>query len=423
MNRWLATSCIGLVFLGSCAQKNGAETAAGTTLANQNSSTLESSDSQAKPANPPAASSSNDASKQTSPAAPPPEVVATVNGQPITLEQLQRPVIDAYGLQFLLHLVQLEVCKQKAAALGITVTPEDIAAEQELTLDRVFKDAITVDEKVSPEEQAKFRKAEYDRLLEQLLTNRRISRPEFDLAIQADAYLRKLASRGMETKITEEHLKQGFGIMYGEKVHVRHIQLANMREVAEAQRRLKEGEPFEKVAGEMTADAATRQRGGELRPFSRAEPTWPEAFKDAAFALQEPGEISEPVHAGDSIHLIKLIAKIPPKAVSYEANKEFVREELLKGLLLVRIQQLREAIAAEARSAMTIRDPVLRKQYVDRLERSAGGSGRDPNVVRKEIEADQRQPSATQPTGSSEGQTTVPVPSEGRRPPATMPGR
>jgi hypothetical protein len=267
--------------------------------------------------------------------------------------------------------------------------------------------------------------AEYDRLVEQFLMTQRISPPEFDLAMQTGAYLRKLASRGMETKITEELLKQGFAIMYGEKVRVRHIQLANIREVAEAQRRLKDGEPFEKVAGEMSTDPVSRRNGGEIRAFSRAEPAWPEAFKDAAFALQEPGEISEPVHTGDSIHIIKLMAKIPPnKAVTYEANKEYVREELLKGLLIVRIRQLREAIAVEARSAIKIQDPVLRKQYVDRLERSAGGSGRDPNVVRKEIEADQRQTPSTQPTTApSEGQNTPPVPSEGQRPPATMPGQ
>lgn len=411
MGRWLATTCVSLLALASCARTPVPDSQA-PTLASPDSATFAANEDRAKP------------DKQT-PApdnTPPSRVLATVNGNPITADQLQRPMIDAYGLQFLLHLAQIELCKQNAAAVGLVLTPDDITSERQRTLDQMFKDAVPVDPNISEDEHATFRKKEYDRLLEQFLLTQRISMPEFDLAMQTGAYLRKLAEPGLKEKITEEHAREGFGIMFGEKVRVRHIQLANMREVVETQRRLRNGEPFEKVASELTTDERSRPTGGELRAFSRAEPSWPQAFKDAAFSLKEPGEVSEPVHAGESIHLIKLIQKIPPnKSVSFETHKDYVREQLYNGLLIVRIKQLRESLAAEARSSLKIQDPVLRSQYLQRLERAAGESQRDPNLIRKEIGLDRLRTSSTQPATAPPDQPAT-APAEGRRPPATMPG-
>ena len=60
----------------------------------------------------------------------PPGIVARIAGQDITWDMLQKPLVDAYGLQITLHLVQLEMAKQKAREKGATVTPEDIAEER-----------------------------------------------------------------------------------------------------------------------------------------------------------------------------------------------------------------------------------------------------------------------------------------------------
>lgn len=346
------------------------------------------------------------------------EAVATVYGKPITVEQLLRPMTEAHGLVFLLHLAQIELCRQKADVAKVSVTAEDIAAERQRTLEQMFKDVIPPDSKMTPEEEAAFRQKEYDRLLAQYLTTTRFSAAEFDLTIQTNTYLRKLAESepGLKEKITEQHVRDGFGILFGEKVKVRHIQVANPREMAEVLRRLREGEPFEKVAAEMSIDTPSRAAGGEIRPFSRADTTVPQAFKDAAFALKEPGDLSEQIQSGNSYHIIKLIAKIPPNlAVKYETHKDYVREELTKGLILVRIRELRESLAVEARSALRINDPVLRKQYLQRLEAAAGESQADPNAVRKQILLDRPRSQAASKPGAEE--------SEGLRPPATMPGQ
>ena len=342
------------------------------------------------------------------------DAVATVNGKPITVEQLLRPMTESHGLAYLLHLAQIELCKQKAAAANVTVTAADFAAERQRTLDQMFKEVIPADSKLTAEEQAAFREKESEHLLAQYLTSTRFSAAEFELTMQTNAYLRKLAEAepGLKEKITEQHVRDGFGILFGEKVKVRHIQVSNPREMAEVLRRLREGEAFEKVAAELSIDKPSRATGGEIRPFSRAETSVPQGFKEAAFALKEPGEVSDQVQSGNSYHIIKLIAKIPPNlAVKYETHKDYVRDELFKGLLLIRIRDLRESLVIEARSALKINDPVLRKQYIERIEAAAGESGADPSLMRSQMLLDRPK---TQPaTGTPEE----------LRPPATMPGR
>ena len=122
------------------------------------------------------------------------EVIATVAGRSITLSQLTKPLIEGYGLNVLLNIVQLELAKEYAAkaAPPITVSPQDIAAERESTLAKMFRDAS---------------KDEYAQLLDQLLVQQHISRADFDLVIETNAYLRKLAEPLLKDKITDTNLQ------------------------------------------------------------------------------------------------------------------------------------------------------------------------------------------------------------------------
>jgi parvulin-like peptidyl-prolyl isomerase len=407
MVRGLATGCLLVAMLGGCVQRAAAP-AGGVSLADPKTLTNDTENTAKPPKLPPTALLAGG------------DTVATVNGKPITVEQLYRPMIDAYGLNFVLHLAQVEYCRQLAEAAKVQLTPQDIAVERGRLLEQMFSETLPDEEKMSPDELKAFKQKEYERLLEQFLQVRRLSRPEFDMVVMVNAYLRKLAEPGIKEQIKEEHLQQGFKILFGEKVQVRHIQLANMRELAEAQRRLNGGERFEQVAREMSIDKNSAALGGKLRPFSRAEPMWPDAFKDAAFALKEPGDVSGPVSTGDAVHLIQLMAKIPPSpAVKYEANKEYVREKIFEGLLTVRMEQLRRQMQQEAPKVLKILDPALRKQYIDRQTREAGATQQDRNVISKEIELNGSPSATTRPADASAQQPTRMA--EGLRPPATRP--
>jgi hypothetical protein len=278
------------------------------------------------------------------------QVLARLAGEPITMGQIMPILVEGYGLNVLLNYVQLAYTKQEAERQHAVVTPADLKAENDSTIAKMFPDAD---------------KADYTRLLDQLLEQKHVSRAEFQLVIEANAYLRQMAMPLVKDKISDEMLEQAFRQIYGETVQVRHIEVARMDDVGEVQRRLAAGEPFEKVASEMSKNGHTAPLGGELPPFSRTA-DYPQAFKDAAFNLQE-GQVSNPVNVEGSYQIIKLEKRIPPKAVKFEDVKESLREDLLDRLLTSAMQQLRVQIADNARNSLRVIDPVLKDQYEAKL--------------------------------------------------------
>jgi len=82
--------------------------------------------------------------------------------------------------------------------------------------------------------------------------------------------------------------------------------------------RLKKGEDFAKVAGEVTEDPSGKANGGDLGYFTK-EQMVPE-FSDAAFKL-EPGQISEPVKTQFGWHVIKVEEKRAKPAPKFEEVK------------------------------------------------------------------------------------------------------
>ncbi|HEV8604759.1 MAG TPA: peptidylprolyl isomerase [Tepidisphaeraceae bacterium] len=350
----------------------------------------------------------------------PSAVVAKVNGVPIKVGDIYRPMMEAHGLQFMLHLAQLELARQRGVAMGLKVTAEDIAQERQRTMEQAFKDLVDIDKVPGTEsEKNAFVQKEYARMLDQLLEMKRISKPEFALAMETGAWLYKIAQVQVKDRISDKEVEAAFKIKYGEKVKVRHIELRNMREVAEALRRLsEEKQTFEQVAAAMSLDEKSKGYGGSLRPFSRAEVMWPKEFKEAAFALETPGEVSPPISIGETIHLLKLDGKIPPNAaVKFEDHREILREELYTLMTQARMGQIRTEIAVEAAKALKIEDPVLKKQYDERMARTVGEVPRDREDISKDLarERPSTQP-ASQPTDRAIGSGVA-------RPPATRPGK
>ena len=82
--------------------------------------------------------------------------------------------------------------------------------------------------------------------------------------------------------------------------------------------RLKKGEDFAKVAGEVTEDPSGKANGGDLGFFTK-EQMVPE-FSDAAFKL-EAGQISEPVKTQFGWHVIKVEEKRTKAAPKFEDVK------------------------------------------------------------------------------------------------------
>lgn len=322
------------------------------------------------------------------------QVAATVHGGVVTMQQLQQPLIRAYGLTMLMHLVQLELVKQEAGRMGVAISTEDVEQERQRTIGTLASDA-------HKKEDAELEKAEAsqnqeaigrlrqqiskinDQVLDQFLAQQRVSRPEFDLVLQTNAYLRKLA-QAQQPKFTEEDLRARFKIRYGEKLRIRHIECANLEEYRIAKADLDRGVPFADVARRRSRNEITRGLGGELPPFSQYASDVPQEFKNVAFALK-PGEVSDPVQANGKYHLLQLVERIEPKAVKFENVRDGVEQELKEDWVQQGMFKLREQLGQFALETMEIKDPVLKEQFEARRQQQSG-EVHDRDQIRQEMD-------------------------------------
>ena len=85
-------------------------------------------------------------------------------------------------------------------------------------------------------------------------------------------------------------------------------QVANAEgRIMEVKRMLMSGESFESMAMKYSEDPSTANKGGMLPWFGTGKMV--EAFEDAAFAMDEPGDITGPVRTDYGFHILKLIDK------------------------------------------------------------------------------------------------------------------
>ncbi|GAB1856288.1 peptidylprolyl isomerase [Flavobacteriaceae bacterium MHTCC 0001] len=80
--------------------------------------------------------------------------------------------------------------------------------------------------------------------------------------------------------------------------------------VQEIYKKIQQGENFEALAKEFSDDKNSALNGGLLNPFSSGQLSVPE-FEEAAFALEQKGDISEPLQSKFGWHIIKLESKNP----------------------------------------------------------------------------------------------------------------
>ncbi len=102
-------------------------------------------------------------------------------------------------------------------------------------------------------------------------------------------------------------------IPYEGKVKVAHIMLRKSKDARDRAfsiyEQLAAGANWEETCGQYSEDAQSAGNGGVIAPFGRRQMV--PAFAEAAFSLNEPGSISDPVETPYGWHIIKLIEKIP----------------------------------------------------------------------------------------------------------------
>lgn len=347
--------------------------------------------------------------------------------QVVTQSQLMKPLIESHGLGTLLLLVQLDLAKQRAADLRVTLSPEEIAAEREATLGKLFEQSDSENDELiekaekakKPDEVARLKKkkqADREDLLVKFLEQQRISPAEMEIVLETNAWLRKMAEPEVRSKITEEMLQERFKRRYNERVRIRHIEVYRVQDAVEAKRRLAAGESFVQVVREMSKNLKSQVLDGELPPFTREDERLPKNFKDAAFALKV-GEVSDILQTGESWQIIKLEERIMPTGVKFENVRDTLRKELTEEAVQQAMGYFRQIIGDAIRSSLKIEDPVLERQFREKMEAVTKRADRDRIL---ELERQRANGSATQPAAEHRG--TGPAPDFNTGPsPATNP--
>lgn len=235
-------------------------------------------------------------------------VVATVNGEKITKEDLYNFLVKTNGEQALNVLIIEKIVRLEAEKENIEVTKDDIQAEMDKMIEEfggeeVFNNALTF----------------YG-----------VTRADMEYDIEMNLYLERLLEPVIE--ITEDEMKNYFeenkdSFAQKEEVKARHILVEDEETAREVKEKIDKGGDFEELAKEYSTDTGTKDKGGDLGYFGKGKMV--KEFEDAAFSL-DIGEVSEPVKSEYGFHIIKVEDRKEAKEANYEESKEEIREKIFE---------------------------------------------------------------------------------------------
>lgn len=279
-----------------------------------------------------------------SPATQPARTVAIlVNDRPIYLDSITDLLLHNSGLSVAQHLVASELTDQLAAQEHVTVSDKEIEEQSAQAVKEMFPEV------VEPEQR--------QRVLNQYLAGRNFSLRQWDVVMRRNALLAKIAAR--RVKVTDEDLHNEFGNQYGRRVIVRHIQVATLADAQKVLAELKQKPDFEAAARKYSISDSAAQ-GGLLPEISDATPGLPPALRQTALALRKPGEISDPVSAGSTFHILKLEKLLEPQNVKFEE----VRAKLAEAVYRKQLRQIQGRLLSDMIRTARIDyiNPVLKAQ-------------------------------------------------------------
>ena len=91
---------------------------------------------------------------------------------------------------------------------------------------------------------------------------------------------------------------------------------------------LQQGESFESLAKQFSEDKNSGQRGGKLNRFSKGDLRSDE-FEEAAYSLENPGDITKPIKSDFGYHIIRLEEKHP--IPTFEEKKTMLEKRVSDG--------------------------------------------------------------------------------------------
>jgi parvulin-like peptidyl-prolyl isomerase len=312
-----------------------------------------------------------------------PGVAATVNGRPITTQDLTNECLSRYGHEVLDGEISRKVLTQELAKKQLNITQQDIDAEVARAAD--MYGVVTPDGK-----------PDVKRWLSQITEQ---DKAPVDLyirdAVWPSVALKKIV--GGQVVVTEDDLQKAYEANYGERVEVLAIVCGDQRQaqrVWEMARNNPTDAFFGNLAEQYSVEPSSRANGGKVPPIQKHSGA-PEMEKEA-FKLKA-GELSGIIAVNNQFIVLRCLGRTQPVAV----DPQVARKELTKDL---EEKKLRSKMANEF-------DRLLQTAQIDNYVAGTSQTGREGQAR-----------TAGSTLGAAGGRTGV-VPASGQSAPRTANGQ
>ncbi|MFO0829920.1 MAG: peptidylprolyl isomerase [Phycisphaerales bacterium] len=182
-----------------------------------------------------------------------------------------------------------------------------------------------------------------ERLLAQIRQREDLGPVRFEALLKRNAGLRALVAA--DVMVTPEALVRQHDVLHGPKRVCRIVAVQTLQQADSIKKQLDAGASITDIAIASSTDASA-SRGGLLAPISRSDPTWPQAFRDALFALA-PGQTSAPTLVDTSYLIIQLVEERPSDGVSLESSRAAVEDALRRAQERILMEEKARAFIAE----------------------------------------------------------------------------
>jgi len=267
-------------------------------------------------------------------------VVAEVNRQPITRDQLGQECLRHYGEVVLESLINKYLISEECRRRNIVITRGDVSQEIERMAARFSV----------PTKQ----------WLAMLKEERGIDGEQYAADIVWPMLaLRRLADNQIE--ITQEELVKEFEIRFGPAIDARLIACESLSTAQQVHAKaVAEPESFPDLAKEYSIDAASASAGGLIQPI-RTHGSYPE-IEQAAFNMED-GQVSEVIQAGGQYVILQRNRKLPgAKTVSFEQAAEGLRHGILERKMRSVSNEMFQQLQADADVVNVLNDPIKSRQ-------------------------------------------------------------
>jgi parvulin-like peptidyl-prolyl isomerase len=265
-----------------------------------------------------------------------PGVAATINGTPITIDELDEQCVARYGQEVIDAMVSRKLIEQDCQKQNVTVTDAEFNAE----IDREAMLNVKPKPDGSPDIEAWLSVVTKQKGIPLEAYRRHMVWPA--------AALRKLVIGKVE--VTEDDLRKGYEANYGPRVRCLAIVMNNQRraqQVFELARKNNTSEAFGELASQYSIEPGSQAMHGEVPPIKRygGQPI----LEEEAFQLK-PGEISGVIQVGDKYVILRC------EGYTKSANVDFatVRNDIYEDLHEKKVHSAMTKHFEEIREASTI---------------------------------------------------------------------